>query len=234
MVTSGYRNYQVYGNEIKNHTDLPFPALIHKYANENVNASVYNMRANILCQVFKQENGRINCWCNANYLVSKLFETMPSVEIKNECKYCSFVTKTEATIPLYNLKFNGENFASVLENYMQNYFDEYESICLTCNSEKKVIKMPKKHLILDVENCFRDLQFSKTIELRFIPSKLRIGDKEYFLIGLVNYLPNHFVALCRYVTGIWIEKNDLREKSTGPINITTKMQPSTLFYVSSE
>lgn len=92
--------------------------------------------------------------------------------------------------------------------------------------KRKLPKYLKKNLILDVENCFKDLEFSKTIEIYYIPSKLRIEEKEYFLIGIVNYLPNHFVSLCRYVTGVWIEENNLREKSTDPIISHKKSNPS--------
>ena len=93
IVANGFINYKTYANEIKKQNYLPFSALIIKYANENINASVYFERGNILRQIFEEKNGRVDCWCNVNSLLSKLFEEIPSVEILSQCENCSIETK---------------------------------------------------------------------------------------------------------------------------------------------
>lgn len=236
-----YADSENYRQFVENNIQHIFMELVSHTLRDDINPQSYRKRALFLKDLFTKEAYQylneitaINAACTAQFMLSKIFETFPSIIEQRACTNCLTSNMRHQISVLVNLPTENLLF---LPDALETYGTD-QILCKNCDLvlERKVEF--KEHLLIEpavplMKEIRSENNVDLNIKLKDVTKILKIQDNMYYIRGIICFIPpasnhknaiGHYIAYCyRDYKNIWEKYDDLTTKSKS-VRPTTEAQ----------
>lgn len=201
-----------------------FASLIASFAEKGVCERVYNLRTQVLSEIYKfnviKGVTTINCDANITFLLKKLVSTIfPSMVEETNCSCSENNNYKYPLVPVNSNYFQSDGITCLQDAINTTVYKDFQNREISCKMCKKkcVARYELSNIIfIDVQYVDSNKEWNNELIARHsIPSKITIKNQSYSLKSTIDYIlihkSGHYVANCIRPDKNWYLYDDAKK-----------------------